>query len=665
MHLDAAVAILQGAHGKRTELRRQTVEPGSKIGRYRIVGEHLGQGGSGTVYPAEDTERGGAYAIKLAAQSLPHAEEIFAEEQHRGRLLNHPNILVACDGGVHEERPYLVFRRLHGHLTEPLRRKHFANPHAIAVLMQKIAEALHFAHGRGVLHCDLKPSNILFDGIQPHLADFGLARTLEAFGSRGDAYGGTRGWMSPEQVERTEALGVESDIFSLGVLLFWLLHDEVLPFGNGADFEHRVRNEAPRLDPSKARFRGRLASDLEAICDRALQKHPNARYRSADCLRDDVTRALNGALPRAVTSWRASRKLTRLVRQRPLVSLTGLGLLALSPYAVALQSDALREVRAIQRPQARFGAEAQASAVMTELIGMSQRVHAMANDPAVVALIEHDGIGRQAPALAPHTAGFDSVNVFAADGSHRARFPVGPESEARNVLYADHFSCAERIALEVLEPSRASTPSMLPVCVARAHRSRLDKKVKLGLAAPLFVAGRFAGVVEASTIARDRFGALRMSCGSGDCFTALLGPRDRDDPQQPIPGVLSVLAQEGVALGSEVRLPLALSQEICSKIGCTPDPLRPFEASVHDPFVLDDYQDPVSRAHSLAVVAPVGHTGLSVLMAMPHSASNAKLTSLLLKALRGVWVPLSMALAFWLLLLFAPNPRSPWLYSSR
>ena len=77
---------------------------------------------------------------------------------------------------------------------------------AVLGLMQKLVGAVRFAHGRTVLHCDLKPQNILFDrDHEPHVADFGLARTIAASGSSGEAWGGTRGWMSPEQVARARS----------------------------------------------------------------------------------------------------------------------------------------------------------------------------------------------------------------------------------------------------------------------------------------------------------------------------------------------------------------------------------------------------------------------------------------------------------------------------
>jgi hypothetical protein len=334
--------------------------------------------------------------------------------------------------------------------------------------------------------------------------------------------------------------------------------------------------------------------------------------------------------------------------------------LALPAYGLSVQSHTLQEARAALRPQSRFSAEAQARAVVSELYAMALRVDAMARDPEVLSLIEHGSIGRGAPALRRHAAGFDSVNVFSADGSHQARWPAAPENAASNTGHARFFACARELSRKLLTQAPRDADLRLPVCVAGAHLSRIDGKVKLGISAPLLASGRLLGVVEASTMARDRFGALQMDCGPGDCFTALLGARDRDAPGRPIPGVLSVLAQRGVPLGGEVRLPLELSRMICEKLGCVPEVFDPFGRNESEPLQLDPYVDPITNARTAAVIAPVARTGLSVLIATPYSATHSHLADIAGAALRHVWLPPLIGVVVWLLVLFAPNPRWPW-----
>jgi protein kinase-like protein len=665
MQLEAAVALLLGARRPRVEGFGAELAPGTRVGNYQIVGERLAPGGSSDVYPATEIHSGGRFALKLAKPALPQIQTIFQEERHKARLLNHPNILVAHDGGLHEGRPYLVFRRLETHLTDALRSERYGDERAVLGLMRKLVGAVRFAHGRTVLHCDLKPSNILFDSEhEPHVADFGLARTIAASDSSRQASGGTRGWMSPEQVAQG-SLGVQSDVHALGVILYWLLTEGRLPYGDDPEFESRQRAQEPKPIPPKGRFTGALSWDLAAICRKALQKSPEERYQSAAELETDLARAAQGKLPLAATSRSSAISLLRWVRRHPLYAVGALSALGLPIYAFSIQNETLRQVRGALRPQSRFSAEAQARAVVSELYAMSLRVHAMARDPEVLRLIAHEGIGREAPALKLHAAGFDSVNVFSADGAHHARWPVAPESAAINVRHADHFACAQRLAQELLARPSRDTGGALPVCVAGAHFSRLDGKVKLGLSAPLMAGGRLLGVVEASTLARDSFGALKMNCGPGDCFTALLGARDRDAPERPAPGVLSILAQRGVPTGREIRLSPELSRVICAKLDCVPDPLRPLAASQSEPFELDPYVDPVSSARTVATVAPVARTGLIVLIATPYSAAHSQLADIAGAALHRVWLPFVVGASLWLLLLFAPNPRWPWPSASR
>ena len=258
------------------------------------------------------------------------------------------------------------------------------------------------------------------------------------------------------------------------------------------------------------------------------------------------------------------------------------------------------------------------------------------------------------------------MNCSRADGAHQARWPAGTgERRRRTCGKRAHFVCAQRLAEELLARPKRDDDAALPVCVAGAHLSRLDGKVKLGLSAPLLSAGRMLGVVEASTMARDSFGALQMSCGPGDCFTALLGARDRDAPRDPVPGVLSILAQRGVPTGREIRLSGELSRAICTRLDCVSDPFRPLGPSRSQAFELELYVDPVSGAKTIATVAPVARTGLSVLIATPYSAAHSQLADIAGAALQRAWVPLAAAAMLWLLLFFAPNPRWPWLSRTR
>ncbi|HET9954510.1 MAG TPA: serine/threonine-protein kinase, partial [Polyangiaceae bacterium] len=259
------------------------------IGDYERY-ELLGEGAMGAVYLARHIHSDEVVALKLAkAELLQRAGggALFRQQAKLESALKHPNIVTVRAGGNHEGTPYVVMPLMEGGtLAESANAQRFTVPQARLELLLKIARAVQFAHERGVLHCDIKPENILFDAAgEPYVSDFGLARSLDAAPAAVSVEGGTRGWMSPEQARR-DSLTTASDVFALGVLLHWLATGE-LPFGRGDDFEQRVQNDPPpRLRP----WSPELAWGLEAIAARALAKAPADRYDSAAALVEDLER---------------------------------------------------------------------------------------------------------------------------------------------------------------------------------------------------------------------------------------------------------------------------------------------------------------------------------------------------------------------------------------
>jgi serine/threonine-protein kinase len=181
-------------------------------------------------------------------------------------------------------------------------------PREAARLVRTLAEAVEYAHQKGVLHRDLKPGNILLDGdATPKITDFGLARLLPTSPdetappslTETDAVVGTASYMAPEQAEgRAPAISTATDIYALGAILYECLAGRP-PFVGPTKIKilELVRS-APAVPPS--RYRSGVPGWLEAICLKCLEKRPSHRYPSAQALADDLGHWLSDERPRGV-----------------------------------------------------------------------------------------------------------------------------------------------------------------------------------------------------------------------------------------------------------------------------------------------------------------------------------------------------------------------------
>jgi WD40 repeat protein len=234
--------------------------------------------------------------------------------------LRHAGIVPVHEVGEHESVPYLVSDFVRGVTLSDLLTARRPPPREAARLVAEVADALQYAHERGIVHRDIKPSNILLDDEgHPHLMDFGLAKrdageitmTLE-----GQVLG-TPAYMSPEQA-RGEAHRVDgrSDAYSLGVILYELLTGE-LPFrGNTRMLLHQVLHDEPR--PPR-RLNDRIPRDLETICLKAMAKEPSRRYATAGDLAADLRRVLRRE-PVQARPVSVFEKAWRWCRRRPVIT---------------------------------------------------------------------------------------------------------------------------------------------------------------------------------------------------------------------------------------------------------------------------------------------------------------------------------------------------------
>src|SRR5262245_28579059 len=238
---------------------------------------------------------------------------------------------------------YLVTEFVSGPtLAETLRERHYT-PDEAARLLATVANALHYAHEQGVIHRDVKPSNILLgDGGAPHLTDFGLAlHEDEATITADGPVLGTVAYMSPEQA-RGESHRVDgrADVYSLGVVLYLLLTHE-LPFrGCEAKVVDQVLNDEPRPPRS---LNGCVPRDLETICLRAMAKAPGRRYASAQEMADDLRRFRAGEPIQARPVGQVERLGLWCRRKPALATATGLALAALLAVSAVSAGWAVRE----------------------------------------------------------------------------------------------------------------------------------------------------------------------------------------------------------------------------------------------------------------------------------------------------------------------------------
>jgi predicted Ser/Thr protein kinase len=265
----------------------QPVGIGSDFLGYRIE-ELLGRGGMGVVYRAYDLRLKRPVALKLVAPSLARDDQFrerFARESELVMSLEHPNVVPIYDAGDVDGRVYLAMRLVDGtDLRSLLRAEGALEPDRAIAICTQIAAALDAAHARGLVHRDVKPSNVLLDSSgHVYLADFGLTRTLDDDGNGAgeDRAVGTPAYLAPEQLEGRPADG-RADVYSLGCVLYECLTGEpVFPRDSRLAVAWAHLEEEP---PRASKRRAGLPEAVDAVLDRALAKDPDQRFATCGAL---------------------------------------------------------------------------------------------------------------------------------------------------------------------------------------------------------------------------------------------------------------------------------------------------------------------------------------------------------------------------------------------
>jgi eukaryotic-like serine/threonine-protein kinase len=325
------------------------------LGNYEILDE-IGRGGMGVIYRARQRHSRRIVAVKRVLSYHADSHETlmrFRREAEAVASLDHPNILPIYEVSESEDGlPFFSMKFAKGGSLHDAGSSLRKEPRKCVQLMAKVARAVEYAHGRGILHRDLKPGNILLDERgEPLVSDFGLAKWLEANKdlTKSLTTFGTPGYIAPEQAEGAAAdLTPAADVYSLGAILFDLLTGRP-PF-LGANALSVIRQASQTPAPKLRALTHSHDRDLETICARCLERDPKARYQSAGDLANDLERWLDGR-PIVARPVSALTRLGRWSRRNPKLVATGAACFLLGAAIIWFFRGELARMLPLERPE--------------------------------------------------------------------------------------------------------------------------------------------------------------------------------------------------------------------------------------------------------------------------------------------------------------------------
>lgn len=302
------------------------------VDRYTLLQE-IGEGGMARVYKAFDRQLERPVAIKFLERLEPEDRQRFLHEAQAQARVRHDNVLEVYETGVLAGKPFIAMRWVDGPTIAGIRAE--TSLEQKVRLIAQVAEGLHAAHREGLIHRDVKPSNVLVekspDGEwKPWIADFGIALEWKSDGSTQKVgLAGTPAYLAPEMLSGDQAqVDRRADVYGLGMTLYELVTGDV-PFASPQLLEllRQVREDAP---PPPRAAQPNLPAELEAIILKCLEKQPEKRYPSARALAEDLERFLDGEVVEAHTATIAYRLTKFALRYRLLLVVSGVGLALLS-----------------------------------------------------------------------------------------------------------------------------------------------------------------------------------------------------------------------------------------------------------------------------------------------------------------------------------------------
>lgn len=438
---------------------------GVDFGRFRLL-SRLGAGRFGIVLLADDLSLMRQVVVKVPQPAVladASMSERFTREARAAARLDHPGVVSVLESGEVEGLPYLACGFVPGPSLREWKKRHPGPvpPQAAARFAELIATAVHHAHERGVLHCDLTPSNVLLQPVgddrnqlsafTPLVADFGLARLIDDDPTLTRTFQvmGTPLFMAPEQARGDRRnLTARTDIYALGVMLYDLLVGTPPFTGGSTAVLTQVQLDTP--EPPRRRVPG-VPKDLNAICLKCLEKDPNDRYSSAAELAEDLQRFQTGhpVRARAVSlfvrgaRWASRNPLSAgLIAIGVAVTAAALGLAA-DRWAREIQTRAALDMKAAENQAAEFYATLERvrqrrfararewsglnrkdlmqisnAAAASDVVGLRTEIAALAGD------IDLQGPRRLAQDFHAYDAAYNPTGSILAVGSYRA----GPEA---------------------------------------------------------------------------------------------------------------------------------------------------------------------------------------------------------------------------------------------
>lgn len=271
---------------------------GSQLSKYHLI-DRVGRGGMSDVYRARNVTGGPEVAVKVMHVHADTNDVFFKRFEQEARIasgMRHPHILQTLDFGIDRHYPYMVARLvIGGTLATVLKRSGPVQPQQATHWLAQVASALDYAHAQGVIHRDLKPTNILLDEVgDAFLTDFGIAKLAvpnsEGLTTTGNVIG-TPTYMAPEQWRGEDPTPL-TDVYGLGILMYLMLTAKP-PFE--ADTPHSLMykhlNDPP---PPMRRYSPAITEAVDMVIMKALAKQPSERYKSAGEFSQDFQRALQG-----------------------------------------------------------------------------------------------------------------------------------------------------------------------------------------------------------------------------------------------------------------------------------------------------------------------------------------------------------------------------------